>query len=396
MLPFPFRRPPRPADRSDRALMPSGFRSADRKRSQFAALLATVTISATLVSCANSTPTEIKQWPTVADNPSGDMPPDSRLISPEDIPTSAANDREPVGSIQPDSREPKQRVKNIYKRGRLIVGIAQSLNRLGYRDPVTGDLVGFEIDLAREIARDIFDDPDKIEFRYVESRNREKALREGEVDVIVRTMSITSARQENVEFSSPYLTVRPRLLVPENSNIQRMEDLKGKTVCATNDSTSASALRNYELSKVLATRTWTDCLMALQRHQTDAVYTDDAILSGLKAQDPYMKLVGDDMTENHYGVGIPIDVDGKPSTGLTMQVNTTMERIRRDGTWSRLFDKWMRDYLGPASMPQMTYRTEAQAEELAKIRKEATKKRQRDTARDEATQTAERTEEEQK
>ena len=136
--------------------------------------------------------------------------------------------------------------------------------------------------------------------------------------------------------------------------------------------------------------------MALQRHQTDAVYTDDAILSGLQAQDPYMKLVGDDMTENHYGVGIPIDVDGKPSTGLTMQVNTTMERIRRDGTWSRLFDKWMRDYLGPASMPQMTYRTEAQAEELAKIRKEATKKRQRDTARDEATQTAERTEEEQK
>ena len=109
-----------------------------------------------------------------------------------------------------------------------------------------------------------------------------------------------------------------------------------------------------------------------------------------------MKLVGDDMTENHYGVGIPIDVDGKPSTGLTMQVNTTMERIRRDGTWSRLFDKWMRDYLGPASMPQMAYRTEAQAEELAKIRKEATKKRQRDTARDEATQTAERTEEEQK
>lgn len=365
-------------------------------RQRLAGVIAAVTTTAALAGCANSTPTEIKEWPTIANDPNSAMPPESRLISPKDIPAVDSDNSQPVGSIQPDSRPPQKRVAEIHKRGRLIVGIAQSLNRLGYRDPVTGELVGFEIDLAREIARDIFNDPEKVEFRYVESRNREKALREGEVDIISRTMSITSARQQKTEFSSPYLTVRPRLLVPENSHIQHVGDLKGKTVCATNDSTSASALRNYDLSKVLATRTWTDCLMALQRHQADAVYTDDAILSGLQAQDPHMKLVGDDFAENHYGVGIPIKIDGKPSTGLTMQVNSTMERIRRDGTWARLFDKWLKDYLGPASMPSMAYRTEQESKELAKTREEVEKQRQSDESSTATTQTSERTEEERK
>ncbi|MCX2163440.1 glutamate ABC transporter substrate-binding protein [Corynebacterium auriscanis] len=374
MFPFLSRRPTQPTYRSPRALEPT------ETRSRSAIVMAVIVLSATVAGCANSAPTEIKEWPTVIDSPSADLPPDSRLVSPDDIPTSDADEQAPIGSIRPDNREPKERVKEIHKRGRLIVGIAQSLNRLGYRDPVNGELVGFEIDLAREIARDIFNDPDKVEFRYVESRNREKALRDREVDIIVRTMSITKTRQESIEFSAPYLTVQPRLLVPKTSNIERMEDLKDKTVCATNDSTSASALHNYELSKVLATRTWTDCLMALQRHQADAVYTDDAILSGLQAQDPYMRLVGGDDQVNHYGVGIPLQVDGKPSTGLTMQVNDTMERIRQDGTWVRLFDKWMRDYLGPASMPPSSYRTDEEARELARTRDEAEKQRLRDEA----------------
>ena len=362
-------------------------------RSRFTALIAALTLSATVAGCANSAPTDIKHWPSVADNHSVDLPPESHLISSEDIPSTDSDERPPLGSIRPDDRAPKERVGEIYKRGRLIVGIAQSLNRLGYRDPVTGELVGFEIDLAREIARDIFDDPNKVEFRYVESRNRESALRDGDVDIIVRTMSVTNDRQKKTEFSTPYLSVRPRLLVPENSNIAQLEDLQGKTVCATNDSTSASELRGYHLSKLLATRTWTDCLMALQRNQTDAVYTDDAILSGLQAQDPHMKLVSDNVRENHYAVGIPIKVNGKPSTGLTMQVNSTMERIRQDGTWTRLFNQWMRDYLGPVAMPQATYRSDEESKQLAKDRDEVDKQRQRDEALHDATKAPDSTEE---
>ena len=362
-------------------------------RSRLTTLIAALTLGATVTSCANSAPTDIKHWPSVAENHSVDLPPESHLISPDEIPANDSDERQPLGSIRPDDRAPKERVSDIHKRGRLIVGIAQSLNRLGYRDPVTGELVGFEIDLAREIARDIFDDPNKVEFRYVESRNREKALRDGEVDIIVRTMSVTNDRQEKTEFSTPYLSVRPRLLVPESSNIAQLEDLQGKTVCATNDSTSAAELRAYNLSKLLATRTWTDCLMALQRNQTDAVYTDDAILSGLQAQDPHMKLVGENSRENQYAVGIPTKVNGKPSTGLTMQVNSTMERIRQDGTWSRLFNEWMRDYLGPVAMPPATYRSADESKQLNETRDEAEKLRQRDEELHDVTKTPSSTEE---
>lgn len=105
-------------------------------RSRFTALIAALTLSATVAGCANSAPTDIKHWPSVADNHSVDLPPESHLISSEDIPSTDSDERPPLGSIRPDDRAPKERVGEIYKRGRLIVGIAQSLNRLGYRDQI--------------------------------------------------------------------------------------------------------------------------------------------------------------------------------------------------------------------------------------------------------------------
>ena len=88
--------------------------------------------------------------------------------------------------------------------------------------------------------------------------------------------------------------------------------------------------------------TWSDCLVALQQRQVDAVSTDDTILAGLVAQDPYLHIVGPSMSEEPYGIGINLE-----NTGLVRYVNGTLERIRRDGTWNTLYRKWL-SVLGPA------------------------------------------------
>ncbi|WP_414835978.1 transporter substrate-binding domain-containing protein [Corynebacterium timonense] len=93
----------------------------------------------------------------------------------------------------------------------------QSQYLLSYRDTAVGDLRGFEIDLAHEIARDIFGDPDRVDFRFVESGRRVAALEEGDVDIIVRTMSITPERAKNSDFSVPYLASAVRLLTPSTA-----------------------------------------------------------------------------------------------------------------------------------------------------------------------------------
>lgn len=117
--------------------------------------------------------------------------------------------------------------------------MAQSLNGLGFRDPVTGDLAGFEVDLAREIARDIFGDPTKVDFRYVESTRRDDALTTGDVDLIIRTMTVTRDRQDEIEFSTPYLTTGTAVLAMRDAGIDGSDDLAGRTVCVARDSTSA-------------------------------------------------------------------------------------------------------------------------------------------------------------
>ena len=76
-----------------------------------------------------------------------------------------------TASLRP-STEAGPAVEAIRHRGRLIVGVDQSTNLFSFRDPVSGELQGFDVDIAREIARDLVGDPDKVEFRLLTSPDR--------------------------------------------------------------------------------------------------------------------------------------------------------------------------------------------------------------------------------
>lgn len=269
-----------------------------------------------------------------------------------------------VGSLRPGDRDPEEQIPEITTRGRLIVGVDQSQNLLSYRDSVTGDLRGFEVDLAREISRDIFGDPDRVDFRFVESAGRSLALDQREVDIVIRTMTVTERRQEVVSFSTPYLTTDSRLLVMDNSAIEGVDQLPGRTVCVTDGSTALEKARLHApQSQLLKTRNWADCLLALQQHHADAIMSDDTILSGIAAQDPYTRIVGDSLAQESYAVGMPVASADYDPSGLTQQVNSTIERIREDGTWWRLYDRWFSSYLATDGPPPLTYREETEESE---------------------------------
>ena len=108
----------------------------------------------------------------------------------------------------------------IAERGRLIVGVDQNTDPFGFRDPGSGRLQGFDIDLAREIARAIFGDPDRIDLQVVEAGQRESALESGQVDLIVRTFSITCERKQNVDFSTTYFYANQKILATKGSQIR--------------------------------------------------------------------------------------------------------------------------------------------------------------------------------
>lgn len=286
--------------------------------------------------------------------------PEDAIIEPAGVGEAAKpNDAEPYGSYRPDDKTPDERVPDIIKRGRLIVGVDRSNNLLSYRDTATGQVRGFEVDIAREIARDIFGDPSKVDFRFVEASDRAKALNERTVDMVIRTMTISPERQREVAFSIPYMKTDARLLVLKNSGIHSIEDAAGLTLCAAKGSTMVDAIRKHSPSSdILETRAWGDCLMSLQLGQTDGIVVDDALLSGMLAQDSYTEIVGEPLETQSYGVAVRKPDASYDSRPLIRQVNSTLERIRSDGTWSKLFTTWLGNYMDRPSLPAPKYLNE--------------------------------------
>ena len=246
----------------------------------------------------------------------------------------------------PSTAEADAAVANIRNRGRLIVGLDIGSNLFSFRDPITGEITGFDVDIAGEVARDIFGTPSQVEYRILSSADRISALQNNQVDIVVKTMTITCARRKLVNFSTVYLTAHQRILVPRDSAITQASDLSGKRVCVVNGTTSLTRIQQISPAPIIiSVVTWADCLVAVQQRQVEAVSTDDTILAGLASQDPFLHIVGPSMAEEPYGVGINLD-----NTGLVRFVNGTLERIRRDGTWNTLYRKWL-TVLGAAPAP---------------------------------------------
>ncbi|MGV0790550.1 glutamate ABC transporter substrate-binding protein [Mycolicibacterium sp. XJ1819] len=307
--------------------------------------LAALLVAAMLAGCAQVAATTPMPGVALAPpTPEGmeELPPEpARALDDDD-------DCNRTASLRPftNQTEADAAVHNIRARGRLIVGLDIGSNLFSFRDPITGQITGFDVDIAGEIARDIFGTPSQVEYRILSSADRIAALQNNQVDVVVKTMTITCERKKLVNFSTVYLTANQRILAPRDSAISQPSDLSGKRVCVAKGTTSLERMRQITPPPIIVgVVTWADCLVALQQLQVDAVSTDDSILAGLMAQDPYLHIVGPSLNQEPYGIGINLQ-----NTGLVRFVNGTLERIRRDGTWNALYRKWL-TVLGPAPAP---------------------------------------------
>lgn len=328
------------------------------KRRLMLLTVSTVALASSLSACSTGAPTAPPEPPPV--HRAGPPLPAGSKIEPADAkPVEPDSAEEAYGSLRPDDATPEERVPEVYERGRLIVGVDQSQYLLSFRDPVTGDLGGFEVDLAREIAADIFGPAQPVDFRFVDSADRAKALQEGRVDIVIRTMTITRERQEVVDFSTPYLDTNMRLLVPRGSGLTGADSIGDGVLCVADGSTTVNVARAVAPdARLLLTTKWADCLLAIQQFQADAVLADDTILSGMAAQDPSTDIVSVPLRQEAYGVGIQ-----KGDDGMVRQVNSTLERLRTDGTWWEMYEKWFGPYLNTQGPPQLHYREEDPADE---------------------------------
>jgi polar amino acid transport system substrate-binding protein len=327
------------------------------KRTKLAALVTAVALAA--VGCTSTE--EVGDRQSAPGGPP--MPGNAAEMSNLPAPGDDTSCGDPTASLRPAGPPPapgdfpaNSAMQRIHARGKLIVGVDQNTYQFGYRDPSTGQLQGFDIDMAKEIAKAIFGDPEAIQFTVLTSAQRVPAVKNGDVDLVVETMTINCERRKDVEFSSVYYMARQRVLVKKESGFDSIESLAGKKVCAAKGSTSIAQIVNLEIEpRVIGIGVdgWTDCLVMLQQNQVDAVSTDDTILAGLRAQDPFTEVVGSPLRGEPYGMAM-----SKDSPEFTRFVNAVLEQLRTGGRWKQIYDRWLLDLLEtPASPPPATYRS---------------------------------------
>lgn len=216
---------------------------------------------------------------------------------------------------------------------KVRIGIKYDQPGLGFKD---GDkYTGFDVDVARYIAKDLGYDENQIEWVESPSANRENMLSNGQVDMIVATYSITDQRKQSVGFAGPYFVAGQDLLVKaDNTSIKGPEDLEGKNLCSVTGSTSAQKIKDQYAGGVnlVEQSGYADCVTMLGSGGVDAVTTDDIILAGLAATDANkgkFKVVGHPFTEEKYGVGIPKDSD------KCKAINDAISKMIDDGSWEK-------------------------------------------------------------
>ncbi|NHN32395.1 glutamate ABC transporter substrate-binding protein [Paenibacillus agricola] len=229
-------------------------------------------------------------------------------------------------------------LEDIQKRGKLVVGVKFDTKLFGLKDPGSGKVEGFDIDIAKALAKKILGDETKIELKEVTSKTRIPLLKNGDIDMIIATMTITEERKQEVEFSDVYFKAGQSLLVKKGSPITSVADVKkGTKVLAVKGSTSTDNIRKKSPeATVLEFENYQEAFTALKAGQGDTLTTDNAILYGMVKQDPEYQVVGGTFTDEPYGMAIR-----KGDTGFATYVNDFLKAMKTSGDYDKMYELWI-------------------------------------------------------
>ncbi|GAA1111702.1 glutamate ABC transporter substrate-binding protein [Kribbella jejuensis] len=277
------------------------------------------------------------------------------------VPRACPDGEDPLASYAPDNRTPAPGgvmpagsfMAEIKQRGRLIAGVSADSFNLGYRDPITGKIQGFDIDMIQAVAKAIFPDadtnPNRVEMRVISSPARIPSLRatKNPVDIVARNMTINCDRWNDIAFSAEYYRSGQKTLVQSDSTAKSTADLSGQTICAPAGSTSLDNLKkkNPRVNAVTAD-TDTGCLVMFQQGKAQGISGDDTVLAGDVAQDPYAKVLPERFSDEPYGLGISLQ-----HPDFVKFVNVVLQQMKDSGDWTKSYNRWFSAALGKAPVP---------------------------------------------
>ena len=258
------------------------------------------------------------------------------------------------GTVAPSTSDYGVNVQRIIARGKLVAGIDTNSYLWGFRDPNSGAVQGFDIDLVRALAAAILGDPSKVTLLAVPTDQRIPALKSGLVDVVVRTFTHNCDREKQVSFSADYFQTGQQILVPKNSQVTGLNSsIQGQRICTAKGSTAEGVLQNSAYkSQEVPVENQLDCLVLMQLGQVDATITDGALAAGLNAQDKSLKIVPGTLDTEYYAVAVKLG-----ATDLAARINAVLQSYISGGDWQRSYQKWIKPTTGQDGAPPVAHYT---------------------------------------
>ncbi|MBS4207073.1 transporter substrate-binding domain-containing protein [Bacillus sp. FJAT-50079] len=235
----------------------------------------------------------------------------------------------------------KNVLETIKKRDKIIFGVKHDTKLFGLKNPTTGDVEGFDIDLAKQLAKEILGDENKVEFVEVTSKTRIPLLNKGDIDAIIATMTITKERKQEVDFTDVYFEAGQSLLVKKGSPVQSIDNLtKDTTVLAVKGSTSTDNIREKAPdAPVLEFENYAEAFTALKAGKGEALTTDNSILMGMASDDDSYELVGGIFTDEPYGIAVK-----KGEKEFLDALNDGLESLKANGEFDKVFEQWFSEF----------------------------------------------------
>ena len=225
----------------------------------------------------------------------------------------------------------------IQQRNQLIVGVRNDTAPFGFIDK-DGNLVGYDIDLAKVIAKEILGSEDKIKFVPVRASNRIMKLNSGEVDILIATMSITEHRQQILDFSYPYHFAGQAIMVNKSSNATSLRDFEGEKLIVVFGSTGEKNLRtNVPEVEVIGFKNYNDAFEALISEKAKGLVADDTILYNFQLKNKSVKILSKRYSQEPYAVAFRKE---KESARLMNKINYIITNMQDTRKLERLQDKW--------------------------------------------------------
>jgi polar amino acid transport system substrate-binding protein len=225
---------------------------------------------------------------------------------------------------------------DIKKAGVMKVGLSDDFPPFEYRDS-SNNLIGFDIDMANAIAGKL---GVKAEFVTTEFSGIILALNSDKFDMIISGLSQTAEREQQISFAGPYLQSGQAVIVPADSSIKTVADLKGKVIGAQLGSTGEEAAKKVEGAKEIKTydKVTEELQDLLIGGRIDAVITDKPVggyyIESSGSKDKY-KILSEMLTKEPMGIGLE-----KSDAALTTEVQKIYDGLVADGTMSKISMKW--------------------------------------------------------